>query len=807
MNNIKMYKPTLILFFLLISLVGYGQSSSNSPFKVEGQVIDAATSEPISYATITIYTTKDSTLVTGGISDDAGKFSIPVKGGQFWVSIQSIGYNIQSIPNIVVSAETSPIQLGVKKLGVNVKTLTEVVVQGEKSQMELSLDKRVFNVSKDLSNMGGTAADILNNLPSVQVDLEGAVSLRGSSNVQILVDGKPSGLVGMNGNALRQLQGNIIERIEVVTNPSSRYDAEGTGGIINIILKKDKEKGVNGSIDLTAGYPDFHGAAVNLNFRRKKLNFFVNYGLNYRQSPGRGLAEQQFFLEDSTFSTNRVTNRVRGGTSNNVRTGLDYNFNDKNSITAAFVYRTGNQDNEGTIVYKDFNSLNQPINETLRTDLETENDSNLEYDLNYKRTFDQKGRVLTADVQYRLSKDNEGSDFIEEYSNGKQDLAQRSNNDEINRNVLTQVDYIHPFGEKGKIEIGYRGNFREISNDYLIEEEKEGVFQTLENLTNDFIYTENVYAFYFIVGNQINKFSYQLGLRSETTDLQTNLRTTNQVNNKNYSNLFPSAFVTYGLTKQTSLQLSYSRRLRRPGFRELNPFFTFSDARNIRTGNPDIDPSYTDSYEVGYLRNFTKGNVYLGSYYRYTTGDISRISTVDASGTTFTRPVNLGVSNNYGIEINGAYDVSSWWKLNGNFNFFRAVNTGSYLDQNFDFDTYSWWTRFTSRMTFKKKYDFQAAVNYRAPQNEAQGRRLSMYSIDLGLATDVMNKKGTLGVSVRDLLNTQKWRTVNEGPNFASTSEYQWRLRQFLVNFTYRINQKPSKKPSKSREEYGDDEF
>lgn len=788
---------------------GNNRSGGQPPsLEIVGKVVDGDSGQPLAYATVSLFSLSDSALVTGGITDDAGAFSIKTRPGRYHVNFQSIAYELTTVSPVALTPDTSPLDIGSIKLSQDVKTLDAVVVQAEKSQMELSLDKRVFNIGKDLSNMGGTAADILDNLPSVEVDIEGNVSLRGSESVQILVDGKPSGLVGINGSsALRQLQGSIIEKIEVVTNPSSRYDAEGSGGIINIVLKKDKEKGVNGAFELTTGYPHFHGASANVNFRRKWVNFFVNYGINYRETPGIGLAEQQFFLTDSTYYTDRSTDRIRGGLSNNFRTGMDLFINEKNSITMAFLYRRSDEDNEGTIIYRDLDEAFSLINETIRTDLETEIDENLEYNLNYKKTFNNDDHVLTADFQYRESQEDASSDFIEKYSNEAQELQQRSANEQSNRNILTQVDYIYPFGNKGKIEAGYRGTLRNINNKYLVEEFIDNEWVTLDGFSNTFVYDENIYAFYAMVGSKINKYSYQVGLRTETTDITTDLIETNEVNNKNYTDFFPSAFLTYELSKQSSLQLSYSRRLRRPRFWDLNPFFTFSDARNIRTGNPDLDPEYTDSYEFGYLKNFEKSNIYAGAYYRHSTGVIQRISEVDEDGITYTLPVNLSTRDSYGLEVNGSFEVIDWWNINGSFNFFRSATVGSFSDQNFDFTNYSWRTRLINRFTVLKEWNYQVSLNYRAPSETAQGRRLSYYSLDMGLTRDVLGKKASIGVNVRDLFNTRKRRGESEGENFFSYTEFQWRTRQLIVNFTYRLNQKKSRRSRRGGDDFEEDEF
>ncbi len=795
------YLYTCIFFFTYA--IAFAQN--NQLYELTGTITDT-NNEALPFVTVTIFTANDSTLVNGAITDINGTFTLKAAAGEYSMAVRSIGFLQKDIPLIELSGNKN---IGPISLEEDVKTLDEVVVQADKSQMELSLDKRTFNVGKDMSNMGGTAADILDNIPAVSVDIEGNVSLRGSNNVQILIDGKPSGLLGIDGSSgLRQLQGNIIEKVEVITNPSARYDAEGSGGILNIVLKKDKEKGINGSFDVTTGYPDNHAVSANINLRRKWINFFVNYAVNYRKTPGGGISEQQFFLEDSTFYTNRDRTRERGGISNTIRTGMDIYINPKNSFTASLIYRKSDQDNNGRIIYQDLSETLEEINRTVRNDNENELEDNFEFDLSYKKTFSNKGHILTADIQFRESDEIESSDFEETYSNSEQMLIQRSSNNEGNRNILTQADYVYPFSQKGKLEAGYRGTLRTITNNFIVEEQNDmGDFETIESLTNNFVYDENIYAFYFIVGNKIKKYSYQVGLRSETTDIRTDLKETNEVNEKNYTDFFPSAFFTYDLTESGSIQASYSRRLRRPRFWDLNPFFTFSDARNIRTGNPDLDPEYTNSFELGYLKNFKASNFYVGTYYRRSTGEIERVSYVEDDGITYTLPVNLSVENSYGMEINGSIEFNGWWKANANINIFGSQTNGTFQDQVFDFQAFTWRSRIVNQIKIKEVWNTQLSLDYRAPQNIAQGKRLSITSIDLGVNRDILSDKATIGFSVRDLLNKRIRRSETRGENFYNYDEFQWRARQFLVNFTYRLNQKKQRKGGRGRNDYDDDEF
>jgi outer membrane receptor protein involved in Fe transport len=801
------FRTSILLLFLLPTLltaqprVGTDLPPGEQKFIVRGKVVDAETKLPLEFATVTLFNQSDSSLATGNITDEAGAFMIETRPGRYFAKVEFLSYQTKTIGNIDLNRDEPVADLGTIALASDASMLIEVEVRAEKSQMQLSLDKKVFNVGKDLANTGGTAADVLDNVPSVTVDVEGNVNLRGSGNVRILVDGKPSGLIGIsNTNGLRQLPANLIDRVEVITNPSARYEAEGMAGIINIVLKKDQQKGLNGSFDLTLGQPAEYGGSVNLNYRKNRFNFFTNYGLRYRKGPGMGSQYQESYTPDTTFITDQSREHEQGGWSNNIRFGADYFFNPKNILTTAFNYRWSNEDNFSEIEYRDYlNNLDNPTGSTIRTDKEKEKEPNLEYALTYRKTFDREGREFTADLRFQDNNEEENSDFREQYFNpdgspaGIADLLQRSNNKEGERNVIVQSDYVHPFGSNGKFEAGLRSGLRDIRNDYLVEEFSDDAWETLTGLSNNFLYDENIHAAYAIFGNKVSRFSYQLGLRLEQSDVKTELLQTNEINDRQYTNLFPSAHVTYDLPAQNAVQVSYSRRVRRPRFWDLNPFFTFSDARNFFSGNPDLDPEFTDSYEMGHIKYWEKGSLTSSVYYRRTTGVIERIRTQTSNTTFNTFPVNLSTQDDYGLEFTWSFDPFKAWRLNGNVNFFRSITDGKYEEQDFDADTYTWFGRLSSRLTLWKQVDFQANFNYRAPRKTTQGEQKAMYHLDLGFSKEVLKNNGTLTLSVRDLFNTRRRRFTTIDDDFFTEGDHQWRARQVSLTLSYRINQKKQK--------------
>ena len=787
---------TLCLFTLVFCI--RPTAAQEGPI-ISGKVVDES-GAPVPFANAAVYS-NDSTLVTGAVSDDKGNFSIPVENGSYFVKITFLSFEENTVRNVNVS--NGEVNLGTIKLKSGSQMLESVVVQGEKSQMELYLDKRVFQVGKDLSNISGSASDILDNVPSVTVDVEGNVSLRGSQNVRILIDGKPSGLAGIStADALRQLQGNLIESVEVITNPSARYDAEGEVGIINIILKKEDRRGVNGSFAANAGHPDNYGASFNINFRRERFNLFSSYGFSYRSNPGRGNSFQRFETADTTFSYFQDNDRVRSDRSHNLRAGLDYFFNEKSILTGSFILRKSDGLNKSTNEYNDFDEADMLVRRVVRNEREEEPEINSEIALSYRKEFERKGKQFTADFKWIENQETEFSTFQQTDFSIDSTGFQRSENTEDERNALMQVDFTTPFSEKGKIETGLKSTLRVIDNDFEVEQldPEGGTWSILPQLNNNLIYTENIHAAYFIVANEINKFSWQAGLRGELSDIIVELTETNEKNFQNYFNLFPSAHLSYRIAPEKTIQISYSYRLSRPRFRELMPFSNFSDNRDISTGNPNLRPEYTNSIEAGYLLNWASGSLLSNLYYRYRTGVVEEIALVDSLGFTRRYPVNLATEDAYGLEFNFTFNPVNWWRLNTNANFYRAIREGDFNEQRFFSDTYTWTTRTTSRFTIAKSVDFQVGFNYRAPRLTTQGRERSMYFVDLGLSKDVLKGRGTVTLAVRDLFNTRKFRSTirTETPEerYFSERSNQWRLRQTLLTFTYRLNMKQEARDS-----------
>ncbi len=797
----SVYTAYLILIFLLTAIGLDAQNNRNwqakrqgrVPVSVSGKVVSGESGQPLAFATISLFTLRDSSLVAGAISNEDGTFEMQARPGRFYAIVDFLSYDKKVIEDIAIERGSTRFDMGSISLAESVTTLSEVEVTAEKSQMQLQLDKRVFNVGKDISNIGRSASEILENLPSIEVDIEGNVSLRGSENVRILVDGKPSGLLGIGrSDALRSLQGELIERIEVITNPGARYDAEGEVGIINIVLKKGKQKGMNGSFTLRGGYPLNYGASYSLNFRQKKMNLFSNFGLNYRENPGSGHFFQQFFQEDGSVLTNRIDREhTRAGYGGNIQLGTDLYLNQFHTLTASAMYRRSEGRNDSKLTYRDYDANDELTGTTTRKDDEEEPENNFETAVNYTRTFEQKDRKWSVDFQYQINDETELSDITELNLETQSGLFQSSSNTEDETNWLFQTDYVHPFNKEGRFELGLKTTLRNIDNDYQVQQQENGEWIVLRGFDDHLKYEENIHAAYAIIGNKHKKLSYQIGLRSEYSDIRTELVETKEVNDRNYFDLFPSVHLSYEVKQENQLQLSYSRRLSRPRFRHLLPFSGYSDSRRLWHGNPELNPEYTNSWELGYLQYFGEGSLLSSVYYRHRKGVIQRVTLPLADTDTLEIfPVNLSEQDAYGLEFALTYNFTKWWSANGSFNFYRAITDGEYEGRDLSSDTYSWRSRFSTKLTFFKNLDFQLSLRYRGPHNGAQGHRKAMYSLDAGLAKDVLKGKGTLSFSARDLFNTRKWRSTVEEPDFFSETEFQWRSRTFTLSLNYRLNQK-----------------
>jgi len=794
MRNYKnnLLKLAKLVVFILIT---FTTNQLYAQLEVKGVLKNEETQTALQFATVVILHPTDSTTITGGVTDEDGIFVLSAEPGTYLVKYSYISY-VDKVEPLELTANTD---LGAVFLLQDQEQLEAVVVEGEKSETQFYLDKKVFTVGKDLTSVGTDAIDVLGNVPSVSTDVEGNVSLRGSEGVQILINGKQSGLTGLgNTNALKNIPANLIDRIEVITNPSARYDAQGQVGIINIILKKQREAGINGSIDVNGGYPNSYGGALNLNFRQNKINLFTSLGGRYRESQGEGLAFYDYFSpinEGISFQeNNRDMNRT--GLGGNATLGLEYFFSEKQTLTGSFRYSKGDDDNETTIDYNDFNAGMDLIRTVQRLDNEKEDEEDLAYTINYNYDIDSLGKKISADIRYSQTEELELNDFAESilFGNSFDPVFQIASNLEMQDEYLFQIDFINPLSRDTKLEFGAKTSLRDINTDFEVQQLENGAYEVLQNQSNQFVYDENIYALYSQYGNEVGKVGYQVGLRGEYSDINTLLLSTNEENPREYFQLFPSAFLTYNTDNNNAIQLSYSRRVRRPGFWHLNPFLSFTDPRRLFSGNPNLDPELTNSYEVGYLKNWDKTTLNTALYYRKTNDVISRITLPISADTVQIIPQNLNTRDAGGLDFTLNSDITKWMTTDLNLNVFYFTEDGGNIGEQFEAEDVAWFTRLTNRFKFSDSFNGQMRFFYRGPSNTTQGTRSALSSLDLGLAKEVMKEKGTLSANVRDLFNQRRYEGEVITDNFYNYSEFQRRPRSINIGFNYRINQNNKRK-------------
>ena len=807
-------KKLAFILLLLITFVGYSQENSErKKIKISGIILDKSNKKPLEYATITLINAKNPKVIFGGITDDKGIFNVDANAGTYNVKLEYISYKSQTISQKLLKEDTN---LGTFVLEEDISQLQEVVVRNEKTTVEIKLDKKVYNLGKDLLVKGGTVTDVLDNIPSVTVDAEGTISMRGNDNVRILIDGKPS-----NANnileALKLIPADAVDKVEVITNPSARYDAEGGGGILNIILKKGKTNGLNGSIIATLGNPKNSGLTGTFNFKSKEFNLFSTLGYADRTVPGNANVATTYlspsgFLPTKTSLEDRSTNKFNKVS--NFSFGAEWFIAKNATWTNSVIYqkKDGRNLDEVTI---DFSYLTTPNARQTRINDELSKSEGLTFASNFIQKFKKDGHKLTADFQTSFDNDRNIANISDTFTGA--DFTRNFQNQSRN---LFQVDYVYPFGKASQFEAGYRGDFSIQSSD---------VFVLNNNIVNPnftFLldYKEKVNAAYSQIGTKVGKFSLLGGLRIEDSNIDVNRISDNQYLNRKYVNFFPSAFITYSFSEKSSISLNYSRRISRPRGRQLNPFNNYSSNINIFQGNVNLLPAYTDAIDFGFLKRWDKVTLNTSLYVNRTNDVFQFIripSGVNTSGTQviISTPINLDHENRLGFEFTVNYSPYKWWKLNSNFNFFRVETIGDYsyrdntnnlVVKDFGNTANSWFTRLTSKINLPYKIDWQTNATYNGPQTNGQGVIKGVYGINLGFSKDILKDKATIALNVNDLLNSRKryWDTTI--PNVINSSAVrQERERQINFSFTYRFNKSNTEKEKakKPAQEGGGDDF
>jgi outer membrane receptor protein involved in Fe transport len=780
MNHSTM-KYTPLRFVLIIGFAIFSMSlfAQQGEIEIKGKVMESNSGQPIEFASVLIADKTTQLPITGVTTDIDGVFSVQANTPNFYIEVSFLGFATKTIKDISVVDGT--VDLGTIILSENSELLDEVVVRADKSTTEFKLDKRVFNVGKDLSSTGASVLEVLNNVPSVNVSIEGQVSLRGSAGVQILINGKPSVIANEQGNALGTITADMIERIEVITNPSAKYDAEGTSGIINIVIKKEERKGMNGSVSVNVGAPHNHSVGLSLNRRTEKFNLFSQLGAGYRELPTDSRNINRDLINNTSILSNGRDFRNEGFL--NFILGTDYHINKYNILTLSGNFTYEVEDQPSTTYFNIPDQSGATISEWYRTEKTEATNPKYQYELQYKKQFrdDEAHTLLFSALGNFFGKDQTSEFYNFNLTGDGATNDQQTRTDFKEERHTFNLDYTKPFSKKWTLETGAQYVRNDVSNDFAVSDLVNGEWIENGNLTNIFEYSQNVLGVYATGAYEDEKWGLKLGLRAENTDLSTYLVNTQQSNNQNFTNLFPTLHTSYKLTDNFSLQAGYSRRVFRPRLWDLNPFFNIRNNFSIRTGNPNLLPEFTDSYELTSIYILGQASLNFGVYYRYTTEVVEQVSTFENNISIF-MPMNIGTNRSTGIEINGKIDATKWLSFNGDFNYNYFNRQGSLEATSFDFNADQWSSKLTAKLKLPAEIEFEIIGQYQSRLQTVQSVVSDNLFADLGLRKKIMKGKGVFNLSVRDLFASRIQESATNQPNFYL---YNWSRRGRFVTFGF----------------------
>lgn len=796
---------------------------------IVAKVIDAQNSQTVPFATASILNRKTKAIVKVTQTDVNGNLKITgLTPGVFTFKISYVGYQTMVRDSISISAQKE-INLGtIKMTPAKGTALNEVKITAQKSTMQLGIDKKVFSVDQSLVSEGGSAADLLQNVPTVQTDMDGNVSLRGSTGVKVLIDGKPSLIAGGNvAQVLASIPASSIESVELITNPSAKYDAEGQSGIINIVLKKNKKLGFNGSVALSAGNRDNYNANTSLSFQNSKINLYGNYGYRYGNRYGGGFSNITYL--NSTFTTvfaNQNTDSRGTDKGHNAKAGIDYYLNDKNMLSLSGGFNTRDNERLEYLTIDKLNGQRAPVELSNRNNTNIGTGTSFDLNLDYSLKFKKPKEELTFNLGYSKGSNDNAQIYTTDIYNQNGSAVDLpfivNTNDAIgdNKNYNIQADYTLPTSKTGKFEAGYRSQIKYADNSTIarILNNSTGNYDMDFGLTNDFNSKDQVHAIYANYQNQIKSFGYQLGLRAEDALLNTTsgaYSATNSVaytqGKVAYTRLYPSIYLTQKFSGEQQMQLSFSRRVNRPRGWDTNPFLDTSDPLNFRQGNPNLKPEDVHAYELSYNKFWPKVTFISTVYFRQTDDVIQRVRSLpNSEGITITTPQNLTKQLSTGLELIGKIDVMKAWNFTANVNLYQSKINGVPAFGILENSGFSWDANLTNNITLPYSITLQLKADYNAAQVMAQGKRNAMYGLDAGAKYDFKNKKASLSLNVRNVLNSRNWSMTTTTPSTTIDFKRYMSGAMGSLTFSYRFgktdfNGKKTKKSDQQEQQRPDE--
>ena len=781
----KIYYSLIIVLFAT-TLISAQQS--NTAGSISGRVFDANDGSLIIYANVVLLSAKDTSQVKGTTTDNEGKFVLgSIAFGSYLLDVQFVGYEKKRI-YVTLSASMKNIELGRINLKPSSVELKDVVVEGQKPPLSYEIDKKVIDVDQMQTVTSGNAADVLENIPSVSVDIDGNVSLRGSSNFTVLIDGRPSVMDAQD--ALQQIPASAIKSIELMTNPSAKYDAEGNAGIINIKLKKDNNLGFSGIVNANTGLNNKYGGGFITQYKTPSLNYNFSINYNKRTYPGTSTQEQQFLISGNNSYLNSDGTRNRNRNSFGLRGGLDFNLGENNIMSLGARYGSRSGGNNSDLNYAGWSDSNPQPDFYYSANHRERSGSYYAVNLNYDRKFEDEGHSLTA--EFFVSHNNSDELTLSaETQNGSQISGKKTTETGPSTRYRSKIDFSLPLGGKSKFETGSQGEIRlsEDGNNYYEYNTVTSNYEFQPIFSNTTNYNRSELAFYSIYSNEWGNLGFQGGVRGEYTYRTIDLTANNQSFSIDRWDFFPTLHSSYKFEGGSQLMASYTRRIDRPRGWQLEPFDTWTDANNVRHGNPALQPEFIDSYEFGFQTFIGKISFSNDFYYKVSHNKVEHVRSAYSDNVTLNTFENVGQDYSTGTEFMLIFDpIVKVWNVNLTGDVYDYRINGVILNQSYENKSFNWSTRFSNKVTITNSTSLEVNVRYNSPTVSSQGRREGYFRTDAAIKKDFMNKRLSLTLQVRDLFKTGKWEFTSQGADYFSYNHFTREAPSVMLNIKFNFN-------------------
>jgi outer membrane receptor protein involved in Fe transport len=794
LNNRNSTIGQLVLILVLIVNVTFAKPK---PFdgkfrweggKIIGKVVEAPGNAPVSFATVALMLTADSSIVDGTNADENGVFSMPVKSGKYLLRITNMGFEPRFVANVSISPEANITDLGLITMLAITQKLNEVVITGEKTMIVDDIDKKMITIGKDLLASSNNVSDLLQKLPAVSLDENGNPQVRGKGNVVVLIDGKPSTLYGNDlPTVLQSFPAELIDRIDVMTTPSAKYEGEGASGVIDIITKKVKIQGLNGSGRGSYGNRGSHNASGNINYRTEKMGLNASVSAQARNSFWKRKLNRDNFL---TEEKSRLDQSGKGYNRNKNlfgRVGMNYELNEKNSIEVGVNYSLDANDNLSRI-NNQTSLASGVVTEQFLRQVKSDGDGNhMSMNFDYRKKFSKKDHLLAFTANYSLG-ESDGQSIYDQISDTESlERHQQNFRDNTSKALFLNADYTWPLAEKATLEVGARSRINKTKNInafYNINEEA-GSSEFDPNVSNIFGYENFIYTGYMTFSQKTDDWGIRAGLRLTDANQSINQISNNREFSVHFLTLVPSLAVTRKFDEASQVKINYSRRVQRPEGAWLNPFTDISDPRNIQTGNPELRPEFVHKAEMGYSRYEESGGWGPSLFMDYSNNAITRLRTVDEEGVSLTRYDNVGREMSYGLETDFSQRFGDLLKVNASGRIYRSeiISTAAQIDNR----TWSYSGNLNAFISLPLNFKASAYVNYEGPRAIAQGRREGVFVANMGIRKNLLEKKATLSVNVQDIFLSRAYKSQLSTASYIQSSLWQQTNRLINMTFQYRF--------------------